>query len=236
MVSTVSHELKTPLTGLQMAVHILLEESVGPLTPKQAELLLAARQDADRLLAMINDLLDLTRIEHGRVTLDLEPLAPADLVTEVIARFSPQADSQGITLSRSVGLALPPVAADAERVAHVFDNLVANALAHTDRGGTVRLSAGPDDGRVRFTVEDDGEGVAAEHLPHLFEKFYRVPHARHSRGVGLGLAITREIVAAHGGEITVTSERGRGTTFTFTLPAAPAAGGDGRSGAAPARV
>ncbi|MDR3636308.1 MAG: ATP-binding protein [Isosphaeraceae bacterium] len=234
MVSTVSHELKTPLTGVQMAVHLLLEESVGPLTPKQAELLMAARQDSERLLAMINDLLDLTRIEQGRVALELRPVAPADLVADALARFEPQAESEGVTLSASVGFALPPVLADVERVGHVFDNLVGNALAHTERGGTVRLTAAADDGQMRFTVEDTGEGIAAEHLPRLFEKFYRVPHSRHSRGVGLGLAITREIVAAHGGQIEVASQPGRGTTFTFTLPTAPS-NGDFQSAGAVAR-
>lgn len=222
MVSTVSHELKTPLTGMQMAVHLLLEESVGPLTPKQTELLLAARQDSERLLAMINDLLDLTRIEQGRVTLDLRPVAPADLVSEALARFEPLAQSAGIMISASVGFALPPVSADVERVGHVFDNLIGNALAHTERGGTVRLSAEAAEGVVRFSVEDTGEGIAAEHLPHLFDKFYRVPHSRHHRGVGLGLAITREIVVAHGGLIEVASQPGRGTTFSFTLPTSAA--------------
>ena len=98
MVSTVSHELKTPLTGLQMAVHLLLEEVVGPLNPKQVELLLAARQDSDRLLAMVNDLLDLTRIEQGRVALDLEPIAPAELVAEAVERFEAQAEDAGVAL------------------------------------------------------------------------------------------------------------------------------------------
>lgn len=224
MVSTVSHELKTPLTGMQMAVHLLLEESVGPLTSKQTELLLAARQDSERLLAMINDLLDLTRIEQGRVKLDLRPVAPADLVSESIARFEPQAETAGIALSASVGFALPPVLADVERVGHVFDNLIGNALTHTDRGGSVQVTAEVADGMVRFAVEDTGEGIAAEHLPRLFDKFYRVPHSGHSRGVGLGLAITREIVVAHGGQIDVTSQPGRGTTFVFTLPTAAEAG------------
>ena len=104
MVSTVSHELKTPLTSIQMAVHLLLEEVVGPLTPKQVELLLAARQDSDRLLAMVNDLLDLTRIEQGRVRLDLEPVAPADLVGEAVERFEARARDAGVELKADVGV------------------------------------------------------------------------------------------------------------------------------------
>ncbi|WP_422928743.1 ATP-binding protein [Singulisphaera sp. PoT] len=230
MVSTVSHELKTPLTGIQMAVHLLLEEIVGPLTPKQTELVLAARQDSERLLAMVNDLLDMTRIEHGRVRLDLSPRGPAELADASIQRTESKARDLGITLESRVSRDLPPVLADLDRIGHVFDNLLGNALAHTGRGGTVRLEAGlveekADDGSkgpsVQFRVVDDGEGIAPEHLPRLFEKFYRVPGSRHESGAGLGLAIAREIVIAHGGQIDVSSQLGKGTAFSFTLPIAP---------------
>ena len=112
---------------------------------------------------------------------------------------------------------------DRERIAHVFDNLVGNALAHTGRGGSIRLKAEPSGEFMKFTVADDGEGIAPEHLPRLFEKFYRVPgsRARIGGGAGLGLAIAHEIVVAHGGQISAASELGKGTTFTFTLPINP---------------
>jgi two-component system, NtrC family, sensor histidine kinase KinB len=225
MVATVSHELKTPLTSVQMAIHLLLEEVVGPLSPKQIELLLAARQDADRILTMINDLLDLTRIEQGRVQLDLEPLGAAELVDEAVARFQPQAQARGVTLAAKVGRSEPTVMVDRDRIEHVFDNLIVNAIQHTNRGGKVEVGAHADDGRTRFTVEDNGEGIPPEHLPRLFEKFYRIPTAHHSGGAGLGLAIVREIVTAHGGDIGVASEPGKGTKFTFTLPAVGLADG-----------
>jgi signal transduction histidine kinase len=218
MVSTVSHELKTPLTGLQMAIHLLLEEVVGPLNAKQTELLLSARQDSDRLLAMVNDLLDLTRIEQGRVKLDREPTAPADLVSEAIERFEPKADSAGVRLKGAVGFGLPPVLVDRERVSHVFDNLIGNSLAHTGRGGSIDLAAAAEGGSVRFTVKDTGEGIPPEHLPRIFDRFYRVPGSRSTSGAGLGLAIAKEVVVAHGGQIDVTSKEGVGSTFRFTLP------------------
>jgi NtrC-family two-component system sensor histidine kinase KinB len=218
MVATVSHELKTPLTSMQMAVHLLLEEAIGPLTPKQVELLLAARQDSDRLLAMVNDLLDLTRIEQGRLKLDLRPVSPGDLITETIARNEMRAQDAGIELETKVAPGLAPVEVDRERIDHVFDNLIGNALRHTERGGTVRVSARPGDEAVEFSVEDTGEGIPAEHLPRIFEKFYRVPGSKHHGGAGLGLAITREIVMAHGGQIAAASRPGAGATFTFTLP------------------
>lgn len=223
MVSTVSHELKTPLTGLQMVVHLLLEEVVGPLNTKQVELLLSARQDSDRLLSMVNDLLDLTRIEQGQVRLQLEPVAPADLLSAAVGRFETQAGDAGVELAGSVTFGLPAVRVDRERVSHVFDNLIGNALAHTGRGGSVRLSAGPDGDAVRFAVADTGEGIPQAHLSRVFDRFFRVPGTRARRGAGLGLAIAREIVLAHGGRIDVSSQAGSGTTFTFTLPVAPEA-------------
>jgi two-component system, NtrC family, sensor histidine kinase KinB len=219
MVATVSHELKTPLTSVQMAIHLLLEEVIGPLTPKQIELLLAARQDADRILTMINDLLDLTRIEQGRVRLDLEPVAGSDLVDEAVTRFQPQAQARGVTLSARGDRTNPSVLVDRDRIEHVFDNLIVNAIQHTSRGGTVQVRVTDHGASTRFEVEDDGEGIPSEHLSRLFEKFYRIPTSRHSGGAGLGLAIVREIITAHGGEIGVASEPGKGTRFTFTLPA-----------------
>jgi two-component system, NtrC family, sensor histidine kinase KinB len=223
MVSTVSHELKTPLTGVQMAIHLLLEEVVGPLNPKQLELLLAARQDSDRLLGIVNDLLDLTRIEQGRVTLDLKPVAPAALVGESVDRFASRAEDSGIALRIDAPAGLPAVRADRDRVGHVFDNLIGNALVHTGRGGSVALTAEADgNGFVLFKVADSGAGIPPEHLPRIFDKFYRVPGKLSKGGAGLGLAIAREIVTAHGGQIDAVSAPGAGTTFTFTLPMSPA--------------
>jgi signal transduction histidine kinase len=218
MVSTVSHELKTPLTSVQMAIHLLLEEAVGPLTPKQVELLLAARQDSERLLGMVNDLLDLTRIEQGRVRLDLSSVSSADLVGDAVDRFQGLARDAGIELKSNVAVGLPPVRVDRERIGHVFDNLIGNAVIHTERGGSIGILAEPDGEFVKFSVNDTGEGIAAEHLPRLFEKFYRVPGSRSTRGAGLGLTIAREIVTAHGGQIDATSRPGKGSTFTFQLP------------------
>jgi signal transduction histidine kinase/HAMP domain-containing protein len=223
MVSTVSHELKTPLTSVQMAVHLLLEEVVGPLNAKQIELLLAARQDADRILAMINDLLDLTRIEQGRVKLDLEPVSVGVLLHEAVARMRPQADDAGLALEAAVADPEVFVKVDRDRIGHVFDNLVGNAIQHTPRGGVVRLSARPEGEGVQVEVRDTGKGIAGEHLPHLFEKFYRIPGESPAGGAGLGLAIVREIITAHGGRIDVASRPGKGTTFTFSLPACPGA-------------
>ncbi len=228
MVSTVSHELKTPLTSVQMAVHLLLEEVVGPLTPKQVELLLAARQDAERILAMINDLLDLTRIEQGRVMLDLQPVPIGELVEDAVARMQPRAEDAGLDLDSDVNGPDATVMVDRDRIGHVFDNLIVNAIRHTPRGGAIRVWARPEGDRVRVDVRDTGKGIADEHLPRLFEKFYRIPGESPAGGAGLGLAIVREIVTAHGGRIGVTSRPGKGTTFTFTLPGCAPTGDSNR--------
>jgi NtrC-family two-component system sensor histidine kinase KinB len=221
MVSTVSHELKTPLTSVQMAIHLLLEEVIGPLNPKQIELLLAARQDADRILTMINDLLDLTRIEQGRVKLDFQPEPVAALLQSALDRVQSRAEDSGIAIKVQIGNDLPEVMVDHDRIEHVFDNLIVNAIQHTARGGSIRVEAVSAGDKVRFAVQDSGEGIPAQDLPRVFEKFYRIPTSRHHSGAGLGLAIVREIVMAHGGEIEVQSEVNRGTRFTFTLPTAP---------------
>jgi signal transduction histidine kinase len=174
---------------------------------------------------MVNDLLDLTRIEQGRLRLDRQPVAPSELVGEAIERFEARARDAGIALEADLARDLPDVLADRERIGHVFDNLIGNALRHTGRGGKVRLSARAVDGAVRLTVADTGEGIPSDHLPHIFEKFYQVPGTRHGGGAGLGLAIVREIVEAHGGQVGATSDRGGGTALSFSLPTDPRAGG-----------
>jgi signal transduction histidine kinase len=219
MVSTVSHELKTPLTSVQMAIHLLLEEMVGPLNPKQIELLLAARQDSDRILTLINDLLDLTKIEQGRIKLEFQPVDAAELMNDAVSRFQPRANDAGITVETEIEPHPPAVLVDRDRIEHVFDNLIVNAIQHTPRGGVVRLSAMAAGGSVRFDVEDNGEGIPPDDVPRIFDKFYRIPTVKHTGGAGLGLAIVHDIITAHGGQIHVSSEPGTGTRFTFTLPA-----------------
>ena len=219
LVATVAHEFRTPLTSLRMAIHLCAEEVVGPLTEKQADLMHAARQDCERLQSIVDDLLDLSRIQAGRMPLKLRPLEAGELLENAASVLRGSAEKAGVELA-----VVPPekafaVQGDPERVALVLTNLVANALRHTAAGGRVELSAGSSGGQARFLVKDNGEGIAPEHLDRIFEKFYRVPGGR-SEGVGLGLYIAREIVEAHGGAIGVASEPGKGSSFWFTLPVA----------------
>ena len=228
MVSTVSHELKTPLTSIQMAVHLLLEEAVGPLTPKQVELLLAARQDSDRLLAMVNDLLDLTRIEQGRVRLDL-----ADR----------RVGGPGRRGRRAVRGQGPGCRRGAEGRAWRSACRRSGSIASGSPTSSTTWSATPwrtpaggarSPSRPRPTATPSGSpwptparGSRPSTCPGSSRSSTGCPGSRSAGGAGLGLAIAREIVAAHGGQIDVASRPGEGTTFTFRLPIARE--GDGQA-------
>jgi two-component system, NtrC family, sensor histidine kinase KinB len=218
VVSTVSHQLKTPLTSLRMSIHLLLEERVGLLNEKQTELLMAAREDSERLVGILNDLLDINRIESGKAQVTPEPASPIALAREAIEPFLVEAKDKGVTMVNDVSDDLPEVMADAEKVRHVFANLLSNALRFTSPGGSVTIQAWREQDHVVFLVQDTGKGIPAEDLKHLFEQFYRASGQDERSGVGLGLAIVKKIVRAHGGDVGAESEVGKGSTFRFTLP------------------
>jgi signal transduction histidine kinase len=219
LVATVSHELKTPLTGVRLAIHLLLEEAAGPLTPKQTELLLDARENSERLLNMVENLLNLARLEQGSGQLDLRPETPHALLQAAADAIRPRAQDKGIEVVLDVPRDLPAVSVDTARLGTALRNLLDNALSYTDRGGHIRLSASAAAGGVTLAIADTGIGIAPEHLPHVFEKFFRVPGQSRAGGTGLGLPIVHEVVMAHGGTITCDSAPGRGTVFRITLPA-----------------
>jgi NtrC-family two-component system sensor histidine kinase KinB len=218
LVATASHELKTPLTAVRLAVHLLLEETVGPLTPKQTELLVDARDNAERLLAMVNNLLDLAHLEQGEEHLDLRPEAPADLLRTAADTVRPRAEDKQVAVVVEAADDLPRVAADAFRLGHALDNLLDNALTYTNRGGRITLSATAAGDHVTLAVADTGIGIPPEYLARVFERFFRIPGQSLGTGTGLGLAIVREVVLAHGGTVTCASQPGSGTVFRLTLP------------------
>jgi signal transduction histidine kinase len=225
LLSVVSHELKTPLTSIRMATHLLLEERIGLLNTKQTELLMAARDDADRLQKIIEDLLDMGRLESGRVKLDLQSEPSERLVSDAVTPLETAFHDKGLTLEVDVPVETPAVLADPARIGHVFSNLLTNALKYTPPGGHVHISAEPLDRFVRFVVEDTGVGIPQEYLARIFERFYRIPRENQPSGAGLGLAIAREIVDAHGGTISVESTPNKGSKFSFTLQKAPETSG-----------
>lgn len=220
LVGTVSHELKTPLTSLRMAVYLLLEQNVGALTPQQKELLEGARDDADRLLRILDNLLDLARLEAGVSALDREEVEVTALLEEIAAEARGFTAAAGQTLEVTCDGALEAVRLriDPGRLRHVFINLLSNASKYSKNGDTIMLGArATEDRLVRFSVKDAGPGIAPEAVAHVFDRFYRAPDQT-VKGAGLGLAIAREIVVAHGGTIACVSELGRGTEFYFNLP------------------
>lgn len=217
VISTVSHQLKTPLTSLRMAVYLLLEEKAGPLTPKQMELLVAARDDSDRLHSILSNLLDISRIESGRIQMDFRPISPRAIVLQQVESFRSAAKDGGIALKMEVPDDLPMVLADSAQIGHVLANLISNALKYTSPGDEVSISAQPHEDTVCFAVSDTGRGIPHQYLDRVFEQFFRVPGQTTGAGEGLGLAIAKEIVEAHGGTIDVKSREGEGTVFTFCL-------------------
>ncbi len=223
LISTVSHELKTPLTSIRLAIHALLNEKLGPLSGQQIELLATAREDSDRLYRVIEDLLDISRIESGQAEITLQPVNVEELVLQAADKVKPAFRDHGVTLNLKVAPEVPRVLADPARLQLVFDNLLSNALKYTPIGGEVTITVQPEDGMVRFGVADTGIGMAPEFLPRIFEKFFRVPGQEHISS-GLGLTITKEIVEAHGGAIEVASQPGKGSQFTFTVRAVQESG------------
>lgn len=217
VISTVSHQLKTPLTSIRMAIHLLLDEKIGMLTPKQEDLLVTAGEDADRLHTIVDELLDIGRIGSGKVRMDLAPLSPQRMVLEGLEPYRSAARDQGVTIGMDVPEELPNVWADPTRIAHVFANLLSNALKYTPPGGSISISAQATEEGVRFQVADTGIGIPDRYLPRIFEQFFRVPDQGAGTGAGLGLAIVKEIVEAHGGSVGVESREGAGSTFLFSL-------------------
>ena len=217
VISTVSHQLKTPLTSIRMAIHLLLDEKTGMLAPKQEDLLMAAREDADRLHTIVEELLDIGRIESGKVPMDLHSVLPHKLVAEVVELYRSASRDGGVSLVTDLPDDLPPVWADLPRIVHVFANLLSNALRHTPPGGTISISANREGEFVRFRVSDTGSGIPERYLHRIFEHFFRVPGQPPSTGVGLGLAIVKEIVEAHGGTVAVESREEEGATLSFSM-------------------
>ncbi|TAK12945.1 MAG: HAMP domain-containing histidine kinase [Anaerolineae bacterium] len=220
-VANVSHELKTPLTSIQGFAQAILDGTVS--TPEALRRAAGVIHDeAGRMHRLVLDLLDLARLDAGTAALERGEVDLGSLLRAVADKFAPQSQSAKVTLQAYLP-PLPPMMGDGDRLAQVFTNLMDNAIKHTPPGGLVSLTAGQQNGRVAVIVADSGPGIPPEELPRIFERFYQVDKARQGgagRGVGLGLAIAREIVQAHGGSMEARSEAGQGAAFVVTLPVA----------------
>ena len=220
LIGDVSHELRTPLTAIKGSMEGLMD-GVLPATDETYQQIHA---EADRLNRLVNDLQELSRVEARAYELDLRPLDVSALLRTVTKRLMSQADSKAISLNLELSPDLPRVLADEDRAVQVLTNLVGNALQYTPEGGSVTVAAQHINQQVMFSVRDTGIGISPEHLPNVFDRFYRADKSRSRRaggGSGIGLTIARALVEAHGGRIWAESAgEGQGSVFTFTIPIA----------------
>jgi PAS domain S-box-containing protein len=227
-ISVVSHELRTPLTAIKGFTDLILEGEVGEITPAQREFLDIVQSNSNRLVALINDMLDISRIESGRIVLALEDIALPAIFERAVTNLRPLLDEKGLNVQMELDPDLPAVIGDEARLLQVLTNLLSNACKYTEHGGWITLRAEPLDGQAAVSVSDTGIGIPPEALPQVFSKFYRVdqPGTQRVGGTGLGLAITKSLVELHGGRVNIASRVGVGTTVRFTLPTTGSRGVD----------
>ncbi|MDQ3012915.1 MAG: HAMP domain-containing histidine kinase [Acidobacteriota bacterium] len=218
--SMVTHELRTPLTVISGTTEMFEAGIYGELTAVQSEMIRQIALQAHRLRQLVNDLLDLSKMESGMMRLRPEMLDPHSLAAATIEQLTTVAAQAGVTLRNQIGHGLPEVNCDGQRIEQVLTNLVSNAIKFTPANGQVTIFAKAESDSVRFIVEDTGHGIPVEALPRVFDKFFQVQSSTESgaKGTGLGLAIVKHIVELHGGEAEAESETGRGSRFSFTLP------------------
>ena len=215
-ISNISHELRTPLASLKALAETLQESALDD-PPAARRFLNRIEAEVDALSLMVQELLELSRIESGKVPLELKPVPPQDLMTSAIERLQLQAENSGIQVQLLCPADLPMVLADPPRIEQVLVNLLHNAIKFTPAGGNITLTAQNSDEMVLFSIKDTGSGISAEDLPRIFERFFKADRARSGGGTGLGLAISRHLVEAHGGRIWAESLERHGSTFYFTI-------------------
>jgi signal transduction histidine kinase len=215
----IAHELRTPLSVIGGTVDAMLDGVYEP----NPDNLNSIKEETEVLTRLVAELRDLTLAESGHLKLQIEPTNLAELVQRRVSQAEVIARGKNITLSMDIAEGLPEIEADGRRIEQVVANLLDNALNHTPSGGTVTVAVSPDKDGVLVSVADTGEGIPAEHLPYIFERFYKVDDARSRKtgGAGLGLAIAKQMVELHGGKIWVENEAGKGSKFSFTLPGTP---------------
>jgi len=230
-VGIVSHELKVPMTSIQGYARLMTLGAAGPVSQQQLEFANIILRNVERMGNLVSDLLDLARIESGRIKISPRPIALTKVVQDAVRSIQTQIEDRKHTLEVGIPQDLPNVRADPARIIQVWTNLISNAYKYTPTGGLIRAWARPHTSRdtggadgqwILCAVEDNGVGINASDQERIFEQFYRVqdPQTSEEQGTGLGLSITRSIIELHGGHIWVESEPGKGSTFYFTLPAA----------------
>jgi signal transduction histidine kinase len=222
--ANVSHELRSPLVTMIGYTELLLAEKMGPINERQRQCLQVARSSGKRLRAFIEELLDFSRFELTRESMTFQPFDLREAVMQALAGLAPRFLERRLNVRQRVSPETPPVLGDRDRILQVLSNLLSNAERHCRDGGKVVIAAQQRRGFVLVAVQDNGSGIPAAHVAKIFDRLYQVGDVKDARsreqGLGLGLNIVKSIVEAHGGEVTVTSEVGKGSTFSFTLPLA----------------
>jgi signal transduction histidine kinase len=217
-ISVASHELRTPLTSIKGSVDLILSGFAGAFPPEGAELLQLAHDGCERLIRLINDILDLNKIEAGQVRLNLEPMDLSEVAQNSIDSLNPLAEQNKVVLKLEKSESLPVTDIDKDRITQVFTNLISNAIKFSPPEGEVRVEICGEEGWVQCTVSDQGVGIPDDEIGRVFGKFQQLSNSRRKGGSGLGLAISHALVSEHGGRIWVESKVNEGARFTFTLP------------------
>lgn len=216
-IATVSHELKTPISSIKMSARLLTDNRVGELNTEQQELTKSITEDADRLLNITSELLNMSQVETGNIQLKLQPAQPAAIVEQAIQAVQFQAQQKNIVLRTNLPMDLPQVQADLEKTSWVMINFLTNAIRYSPDTSFIDIAAYHKDGKVFFTVTDYGKGIDEKYLPRIFDRYFKVPGTHERNGTGLGLAISKEFIEAQGGAIWVKSRIGEGSLFGFDL-------------------
>ncbi|HET6254038.1 MAG TPA: ATP-binding protein [Puia sp.] len=219
-IATVSHELKTPISSIKMSAQLLTDLRVGELNGEQQELIRSITDDADRLLKITGELLNMSQVETGNIQLKLQAADPAKIVDQAIQAVSFQAQQKGIRIQPAVAEDLPLIQADVEKTSWVLINFLTNAIKYSPDQSVIEISAHRRKDKVEFLVTDHGRGIDEKYLPRIFERYFKVPGTHDRNGTGLGLSISKEFIEAQGGRIWVSSQLGAGSRFGFTLTAA----------------
>jgi two-component system sensor histidine kinase GlrK len=218
--ASMSHELRTPLTSIKEGTGLLLDGVGGETSEKQRKLLGILAQESNRLISVVNSLLDLSKMEAGMMNYDFEPSNVDSLIKRAIAEITPLVEAKQIKLESAIDTSLPSVRIDSERILQVLRNLLGNAVKFTPKGGQINITANPANGKLAVSVKDSGPGIPMDSLAAIFEKFNQGSRqgAHVRQGTGLGLAIAKSIISSHGGKIWAESQLGKGSTFIFVLP------------------
>jgi len=221
-IATVSHELKTPLAAMNMSLRLMQDQRVGDLNQEQKKLIHSMKEEIKRLLKMVNELLNLSKIESGGEIYRYNELSVDELIDAAVTPMLMQFEQNNLKFDLEIEPDLPKLKVDVNKIAWVLINLLNNAVRYSKKDSQIKLKANRDDGCIKFSIADNGVGIKPEYLDKIFEKFVQVNKSNlenHYKGMGLGLAIAKEFIEAHNGKIWVRSEYGKGSEFTFTLPA-----------------